>query len=630
MLLGLLPAAAFGATWLALGQDPQPDWRRAFLRTSLAWGLALVALTEALSPFGLVRRPALLVAWAGLLVVALAAGFLRARRRGRVVWPPLRLPTSAPERALTLALGMVLALTALVAWRTPPQTWDSLNYHMARVAHWASMGAVRHYATGVEVQNSMPPMAEVAALHFYVLGRGDRLVNLVDWFALLGSVVAVSWIAGRLGLEARGQWLAALVAATVPMAIVQASSTMTDIVVGFWLLVAFVEVLGLCETGRLATGGALAGAAAGLALLTKPTAVPFLASLAPLGAYGAWRHGRVRGVLLAGLVAVGLLAAVNAGHWGRNLALYGSVVGDPGRAAQHGNQLRTVRGVVSNLLREVALELGTPSPHVNKALALGVRQVHAWLGLAVDDPRTTATGTFRVRPPGTDENNTTALAHTLLLLGSLGYVAWRWRDLPPLARYLAAALAAALLVYAALFKFMVFSNRLHLPFFLLGAPLIALVLVTRFPRRAWLCGLALFVLAVPWLVGVRSRPLLPLAEGSAPSVLLADRTDLYFANGVYLQEPYEDLAAAVADQGCTRVGLMLSGGGAEYPLWVLLGAPRPDLDIRWIVADTPSERLSDPTFQPCAIICERCPEDWSELRGLKRTLYRGGFALFQP
>jgi hypothetical protein len=51
--------------------------------------------------------------------------------------------------------------------------------------------------------------------------------------------------------------------------------------------------------------------------------------------------------------------------------------------------------------------------------------------------------------------------------------------------------------------------------------------------------------------------------------------------------------------------MAISGAGAEYPYWLLLGAPRDDLRIEWIVAGTPSAQYSDPEL-PCAIICDTC------------------------
>ncbi len=73
---------------------------------------------------------------------------------------------------------------------------------------------------------------------------------------------------------------------------------------------------------------------------------------------------------------------------------------------------------------------------------------------------------------------------------------------------------------------------------------------------------------------------------------------------------------------------MLSGSGAEYPLWVLLGSPDPDLEMEWIVSGTPSETYRQEDFQPCAVICEKCPEEWERFRDLPLSYQNGNFRLF--
>jgi hypothetical protein len=84
----------------------------------------------------------------------------------------------------------------------------------------------------------------------------------------------------------------------------------------------------------------------------------------------------------------------------------------------------------------------------------------------------------------------------------------------------------------------------------------------------------------------------------------------------------------IQEADCTKVGIMLSGSGAEYPLWVLLGAPNPDLEIEWIVSGTPSENYRQDDFQPCAVICEKCPQEWEQFSGLPLLYQNGNFRLY--
>ena len=123
--------------------------------------------------------------------------------------------------AIIFIVGASTFLTALVA---PPQTWDSLTYHMSRIVHWVQNQSVDHYATGIERQNSMSPGAEFIGLNFYVLTGGDLFANLPQWISMLFSVIGSSLIARYLGAKRTGQWLTAVFVITLPSGIVQASS----------------------------------------------------------------------------------------------------------------------------------------------------------------------------------------------------------------------------------------------------------------------------------------------------------------------------------------------------------------------------------------------------------------------
>lgn len=176
------------------------------------------------------------------------------------------------ESQLTLALlALLLGAIGVTAVVAPPNTGDSLYYHMSRVAHWVQNRSVAHYPTHVLAQLHQNPGAEFILLHLQVLSGGDRLANLVQWSFLCFNLVGVSLLAARLGASPAVQLWAAVFAATLPMGILQASSTKNEHVHTFWLLCFLYGLLRLREqvTWRdtLVTGAGL-----GLALLTKMTA----------------------------------------------------------------------------------------------------------------------------------------------------------------------------------------------------------------------------------------------------------------------------------------------------------------------------------------------------------------------
>ncbi|MFQ5613334.1 MAG: hypothetical protein ACE5H9_14495, partial [Anaerolineae bacterium] len=204
---------------------PSGDWRHAFLLASIVWGVWVTLITEGLSLFNALQFRWVLGLW---LVAALGAGliFLRTWRRREATWPALpRL-----DRFLwilsgwSLLIAFILLVIALVA---PPNTWDSMTYHMARVMHWVQNRSVEFYPTSNERQLYMPPWAGYAITQFQILSSSDRFANLIQWYSMIGSLVGATLIARQMGANLRGQIFTIVAGVTIPMGILQSTSTQT-------------------------------------------------------------------------------------------------------------------------------------------------------------------------------------------------------------------------------------------------------------------------------------------------------------------------------------------------------------------------------------------------------------------
>ena len=628
-MLMIFPVLGYLCIFLLLGNlNHRNAWRRAALRAALVWGSYLVVLTEVLSLVKGVTPLGLSLGWL-IPILGLAGWLIKEKMRGTKIHLPNFVPPRAwSDRLLLVGVLIILGITSFLAWYTPGQTWDSLNYHLSRVAHWTQEGAVQPFATGIEKQNLMQPGAEMAVLHFYVLVGGDRLVNFVEWLAMLGSLVGVSLIASQLGANNRGQLMAVVFTATLPMGIAQASSTMTDYVVTFWMVCVASESLYILKRGLKPYALVFISLGAGLALLTKLTAVVYLLPFAVVVSVVSLRRFVGRSLLL-GLAAMLIMVMLNAGHLTRNTLVYGHPVGPSSKVTLHANESYEPRVFLSNLLRNAALHAGTPWSRLNDWLFTSIYKVHAKLGLDIQDPRTTTVGWFTVGKPNTGEATAGNPIHALLILVFFGliFVVPKVRGTPVMIYTI--AVAVTFLIYSFLFKWQVFGSRLHLPFFVLSAPAIGFSLRQFLPQNIGrLIAAILLVASWPWLVSIQSRPLIPDEQSNIESVLTLTREELYFALGQHLIEPYTEMTDIIHEIGCTKVGIMLSGSGAEYPLWVLLGAPDPNLELEWIVSGTPSEDYRQDDFQPCAVICEKCPQEWEQFSGLPLSYQNGNFRLY--
>jgi hypothetical protein len=296
-LLVAIAVALLAGTGLAIASSlGAHGWARLVLGAYVVALAEIVAVTLLLSPFGAVERPVLLAALVVLFVAALAT----ARVTGAPRLPPLRRPRPP---AVVLALGAVVVgalayVVALVAG-TPPNTWDSLTYHLARAALWRQDGGVGDVGSSYDARlDNWPPNAEIALTFVLELTRDERFAGFLQLAAALATATAVFALGRAVGLARAQAAFGALLFLTLPIVLLQSSTTQNDLVAASYLAAAAVFVLG---TSRGELG--LAALATALAVGTKiPAAygVVVLLAVAVVATPRSARAGRVVAVVAGG------------------------------------------------------------------------------------------------------------------------------------------------------------------------------------------------------------------------------------------------------------------------------------------------------------------------------------------
>jgi 4-amino-4-deoxy-L-arabinose transferase-like glycosyltransferase len=335
-LLLVLPLASFLLfllVFLGRGDREKHDrdpWQAAFIKATVAWGIIVILMSEGLSSFDLLSRAGVSVGWSvtdfAIFLIGYRRGFLKSG------WERLQhLTTIAKDRDSFLFVGMAMIVVTLflIAVISPPNNVDSFIYHMTRVVHWAENQSLSHYPATQDHQLYKPIWAEAAILHIRLLWGSDRPANLVQWFSMVGSLVAVSGIARQLGAGRRGQLLAAAFVVSIPMGILQSSTTQNDYVSAYWgISLAYFAAISLRRSLGMTEWIAVA-AIMGLGVLTKGTFfVYFPASLAAILIASAYRTGLIRAFALGSFVAV-IVVALNLGFWLRNIETFGGPYGRP-------------------------------------------------------------------------------------------------------------------------------------------------------------------------------------------------------------------------------------------------------------------------------------------------------------
>jgi hypothetical protein len=575
------------------------SWRSSILLASLVWGVILTAITELLNLFQAISFWGLLISW-GLTNSILVVFYLKVNGTR---WERFQFNRQIPLNLLVLLIGVafVAVTTGLIAVVAPPNNWDSMSYHMARVAHWIQNHSVDHYPTNYLPQLYHSPWAEFAIMHFQILSGGDRFANLVQWFSMVGSLLGVSLLAQQLGAGLPGQVLSAVFTVTLPMGILQSSSTQNDYSVTFWIVCLAYFVL-VAAKYKIDLGDSLkVGVSLGLAIFTKGTgyiyALPFfiwfiLASAKRLGQQ-TWKA-----IFLLGSVAL----FINLGLYIRNFDLFGTPIYSP---PEYKIEVFTLPTFISNLIKNMALHMAIPLDIVNnKVIEEGIQRLHQILGVDINDPRITTPGlNFSIQGLSNFEDTATNPIHFYLILLAI-VICLSWRKLrrqPQLIQYLLAIIGGFML-FCLLIKWQTWQSRLHLTFFVLLSAFLGVVFSTAFNKRIYTyLGIFIISLSLFWVFFNTSRPI--MAE---ENIFTMSRNEQYFNIRLNLKNDYLRAVNVVEQISCSQVGLSLRPDAWEYPLWVLLKNANPSTQIEQVniknVSVKTDKKPFDQKFFPCAII----------------------------
>lgn len=601
-MLVMLPIACWFLLCFARGSR-LGCWRLGFIQASLIWATFAVCLTELLSVFTELNRVSVSIAWGCALCICVAFAL---RDRASLTRPQFKLPQF--KFSLPLALLSVLA-TALgfLAIYCPPNNYDSLTYHLSRIEHWISNESVAHYQIHVLRQLTLNPGAEFLVMQLRLLSSGDYFDNLVQWFSMIGSVLGVSLLAKQLGADERGQILAAAICMTIPIGLLESTSTQNDFVTAFWFVCFLLTLKGLSSN----ESALWCGLSLGLCLLTKATAFFFVSPFIAIGLVHLWKQFG-SGAALRSVTTIAVLSAVLVGpFFFRNIAMFGAPLINKcnyGEGYTAKNEVHSASYLASNMLRNVAIELFTPIPLLNKVIVGAVQRAHGLMHCDVSDPKSTFEGiTFDVTHPAFQLHEDVAgnPIHTCLFFAALGIMLLsRQAKQRKTLLIFAGLLALGFVCFSAVLKWQPWHTRLLLPLYVAGSAFIACAF-NRLPVRMNSALLYfLLVYSLPYIFLNPSKTIL-----GDENIFTVTRDANYFRGVPNYYASYTAATNFLKDKRAARVGVVAQDNSwAEYPLWVLLSQNFTE-PVR-VIGLSPAEWKQYGNEKPDALICyDREPPD---------------------
>lgn len=601
-MLAILPAALACLAWLFSRVVGRRD---AFLFAAVTFGFFAACSTELLGALHLLRPWPVFIVW---MLIAVGAGWAAWRRPAASFVPP-RLGWL--DWGLLAGIATIAAIVGLTAVLSPPNSADAMSYHLPRVIYWVQAHSVSFFPTSYYNQIMLQPMTEYLMLQTYLLSGGDHYVNCVSCFAFCGSLVGVSAIARQMGAQPHGQILAALVCATLPNGILQASGAKNDWVLAFWLVCYVYFLLRYLERPERLTLAATSISLA-LALFTKGTAYLYAPALTVGFLIPLWRSRKHTPKILAAFALC--ILVVNGPLFWRNYHLCGSVLGFDSAQGDGFFRWRNERfgvGVTaSNALRHLSEQIPARSDAWNRRVYNTIVDIHKQLSLDPNDPATTWRWEKYAPPRNANhEANGNSKWHLLLfVLSAPALLLFARRN--PLLLGLWCGVAFGFVLFCAYLKWQPFMARLELPLFVLGGVVPAVLIARlRWPVMGLVLCLFLLNASRPFLFQNWTRPL-----RGPHSLFTAKRDDNYFSDmgqwdtpNASMRSIFGQAVALTQQSGCRVIGIDISQFQLEYPYEALLVERDPEIRFVHAGVDNISRRY-EPKFapRPCAVLCMNC------------------------
>ncbi len=469
-------------------------------------------------------------------------------------------------RVNLLIIGFLLLLvlsTFLIAVVAAPNNWDSMTYHLSRIVHWKQNQSLAFYPTDIQRQLHSNPLAEYISLNTYILTGSDQFLNLTQWIAMFMSLMSVSLIAEIFGANIFGQIAAVSVCFSLPMGILQSTSTQNDYVLAFFITAFVLFTLKYVNEKKGSNLLLLfAGMTLGFAILTKATAylfsIPFIVWFSVLLV----REKKYWPIF----VVAALVLIINFSHYYRNYSHYRSILGPTAEGEyKYLNEKITPKTLLSNSVRNAALSAGTPFLSLNNIENRTITKVFSILKISISDPKTTWTGTsFGIMPITLHEDYDGYFVSFILLALSL-YCITKSRQINSEIKSYIIAITAAFLLFSLILKWQPWNNRLLLPLFVLTNPFIGLCIGQKQKSARIKATLIIILIStIPWVYFNKTRPVF-----GAKSIFTTTRVDQYFINRPTLIKPYLQALKLVHNEKCNNVGLKTGEDGWEYPFWAL-------------------------------------------------------------
>lgn len=564
--------------WI-LSKD-KPDFVDVINRSVLFFSLFLVLITELLSYLYSINYKSVLISWVVITLFNIAIIY---KKNNAIICETEKLIRSIfikisklniQEKILLFLIFLILTLTFIQGIIYPPNNWDSMTYHLARVPNWLSHQSVEHYPTHTLRQLYQPPFSSFVIMNFNTLSRNDLFSNSIQFFLLVFSLTAITKIVKYLKLSQKWVIIAIVLIVTIPEVILQASGTFNDIIVSYFILLSVYYGIKVIKEKEI-SNFIYFGLSSGFAILSKGTSYVYLFPIFFIYGFSLLmiliRKRQYVSLLYSLLIVISILM-VNLPHYARNYNLNENILGITDFQTPHKdfNEKVTLPLFFSNFIKNIGLHIG-PYPF-NKISEKIIYKIHNWLHIDINDQSTNVFGLRYYRSPNIPNNEVDASNPIHIFLIFLSFLAIIYGLLKKRVvleiRLYTFMILLHIILFCIIFKWTPWSTRLHTPLFILSVPLICFAFSkSKALYKVLVAIIPVLILYALFLVIFNySRPLIRKEGITSGISIYENRFEKYFAIRPELYQEYSEILELISNNDLLRVGLIIDNDW-EYPLF---------------------------------------------------------------
>ncbi|MDX2196525.1 MAG: glycosyltransferase family 39 protein [Cytophagales bacterium] len=546
--------------------------------------LLFVAIsTEVLNKFNLIEYKSLIILYAIIIGIILTI-ILRYKNRiyNKIIF---NISGSCSETILCISILIILFSTLFIALYFPPNNWDSMTYHMARVMHWVQNNNIEFYPTHIDRQLFNPPLAEYVILHWFLITGSDIASNMVQYISFIVSLILIANTVQFFGGNKKNQLIGVLMLCTMPQAILQATNTKPDFTMSFLCVCCVHYTLKYLNKFKI-DDVAIASLSFGLALFAKSSGIIFLLPiLGFLLLYGLLIR-KFKSVFYVLLFFAISAATINWNYWQRNKEAFGNIQGPSFNTYYQLNQSYEPNVIISSILKHSSLHI-CGSFYINywfsdiiiNSFSNFIVEIHKKLAIDINDTNNTLQGTIYNfnRYSNLDEDYAGNFCIFLFFIFTSMYFLITVKNIKnSIFIYFTIGVIISYLFACTILKFSPWHSRLHLPFFLLICISISLYISKLHENIQYIACLICFALAIPYIVMGTPRSI--VKDEKLCNKWTRDEWMFIKKGGQPLLDLYQ-ISDTIHKYKYTKIGVIMGADDWDYPLFIILKRNNTDLKL---------------------------------------------------